>query len=170
MKIKMTIALMGLSLILANCGGYEYMPDMNYSLAVDAQEVDKTTGKVGNLLPPEGSIAYQASVYPNILWGLNGLEQAKDIPVPATINTKAGKEQYRINCSHCHGAEGNGGGKVGIKFPGAAAITYTSKTLPEVYHYVTTGGAIMPSHASQISEENRWAIAWYVKNVLQAPK
>ena len=53
-----------------------------------------------------------------------------------------GKALYTRFCSHCHGAKGMGDGKVGKVYKGRG------------------------SHASQISPEERWKIAMYVK-VLQ---
>lgn len=164
-SMKKTIAAVFFTLLAVSLANCEYMPDMKYSPAVDAQEIDLLGNRVGNFLPPEGSVHYGSDYSPELPGKAAALEQANDLPVPEKINTAAGAEQFRIYCSHCHGAEGAGGGKV--PFPGAGPINFTVKTLPQVYYYITSGGAIMPAHGSQISEENRWAIAWYVKNKIQ---
>ena len=80
-----------------------------------------------------------------------------------------GKALYTRFCSHCHGAKGMGDGKVGKVYKGVTAYTSASvvnKGTGHIYQVITHGKGRMGSHASQISPEERWKIAMYVK-VLQ---
>jgi len=84
-----------------------------------------------------------------------------------------GKFLYETYCKHCHGAKGEADGKVADKFPGVANLAggaYDNITEGHVFHVITYGAGLMGSHASQISPEDRWKIARYVKTSLQKKK
>ena len=75
---------------------------------------------------------------------------------------------YDINCKHCHGAKGAGDGKVADKYPGVANLTGDAiKGVSEghIFHVITYGKGLMGAHGSQVSEEERWKIARYVKQL-----
>ncbi len=83
-----------------------------------------------------------------------------------------GKILYEIYCDHCHGTKGEGDGKVADKYAGVANLKGDAiKVVSEghIFHVITEGKGLMQSHASQISVEERWKIARYVK-ALQAQK
>ena len=80
-----------------------------------------------------------------------------------------GKRLYAIFCTHCHGDKGTEPGLVGVKYAGVPS--YTSRALIDmtqghVFHVLSKGKGRMPSHASQLSIEERWTIDRYVQ-VLQ---
>ena len=80
-----------------------------------------------------------------------------------------GKRLYAIFCTHCHGDKGTEPGLVGVKYAGVPS--YKSRALIDmtqghVFHVLSKGKGRMPSHASQLSIEERWIIARYVQ-VLQ---
>ena len=80
-----------------------------------------------------------------------------------------GKVLYTRFCRHCHGTKGMGDGKVGKVYKGVTAYTSASvlnKGTGHIYQVITHGKGRMGAHASQISPEDRWKIAMYVK-VLQ---
>ncbi|MCW5911872.1 MAG: cytochrome c [Cyclobacteriaceae bacterium] len=79
-----------------------------------------------------------------------------------------GKLLYDINCKHCHGAKGAGDGKVADKYPGVANLTgdaIKGVTEGHIFHVITYGKGLMGAHGSQVSEEDRWKIARYVKQL-----
>lgn len=79
-----------------------------------------------------------------------------------------GKLLYEINCKHCHGAKGEGDGKVADKYPGVANLKSDAiKVVSEghIFHVITYGKGLMGAHGSQVSEEDRWKIAKYVKEL-----
>lgn len=95
---------------------------------------------------------------------------------PAVIDQ--GKVLYETYCKHCHGAKGKGDGKVaeGAKiegvdhssFAGVANLTGDAiKVLTEghIFHVITYGKGRMGAHGSQVSEEDRWKIVKYVKEL-----
>jgi mono/diheme cytochrome c family protein len=83
-----------------------------------------------------------------------------------------GKILYEVYCDHCHGAKGEGDGKVADKYAGVANLKGDAiKGVSEghIFHVITMGKGLMQPHGSQVSVEERWKIARYVK-ALQATK
>ncbi len=81
-----------------------------------------------------------------------------------------GKILWDRFCEHCHGGKGQGDGLVSEKYPGIANLTglaYADITEGHVFHVITMGKGLMGAHGSQISAEERWKIARYVKQVIQ---
>ncbi len=89
-----------------------------------------------------------------------------------------GKALYEMYCQHCHGAKAGGDGKVaagvtidGVEhsvYPGVANLkgdAYKNITEGHIFHVITYGKGLMGSHGSQVSEEDRWKIAKYVKQL-----
>lgn len=77
-----------------------------------------------------------------------------------------GKILYETYCKHCHGAKAMGDGKVADKFAGVANLkgdSYLGITEGHIFHVITYGAGLMGSHGSQVSPEDRWKIAKYVK-------
>jgi mono/diheme cytochrome c family protein len=77
-----------------------------------------------------------------------------------------GKALYEIYCKHCHGAKGMADGKVADKFGGVANLkgdAYKNITEAHIFHVITKGAGLMQPHGSQVSPEDRWKIAKYVK-------
>ncbi len=89
-------------------------------------------------------------------------------PFPITPDIlKHGKERFEIFCSVCHGMTGNADGMVvrrGFRKP----PSYHEQRLREapVGHFfdvMTNGWGVMPSYASQIPAQDRWAIIAYIR-------
>ena len=89
---------------------------------------------------------------------------------PLTISKETvtrGKERYEIFCSACHGPTGNGDGMIVRRgFRRAASFNDDRLRQAPVGHYfdaITNGWGAMPSYATQIPAEDRWAIIAYVR-------
>jgi mono/diheme cytochrome c family protein len=77
-----------------------------------------------------------------------------------------GKILFETYCKHCHGAKGMGDGKVADKFAGVANLkgdAYLGMSEGHIFHVITYGAGLMGAHGSQVSPEDRWKIARYVK-------
>ena len=83
------------------------------------------------------------------------------------LRLRRGRERYDIYCSPCHARTGDGDGMIvrrGYRRP----PSYHDPRLREapVGHYfdvMTNGFGAMPDYAAQISAEDRWAIAAYIR-------
>src|ERR1700752_1695271 len=89
-------------------------------------------------------------------------------PFPITKETVIrGKERYEIFCSVCHGLTGNGDGMIVRRgFRRAASFNDDRLRQAPVGHFfdaVTNGWGAMPSYASKIPVQDRWAIITYVR-------
>jgi mono/diheme cytochrome c family protein len=88
-------------------------------------------------------------------------------PLDSTAAVVAsGKALYISYCQHCHGAKGEGDGKVADKYPGVANLqgdTYKAMSEAHIFQVITNGAGLMQPHGSQVSPEDRWKIAKYVK-------
>jgi mono/diheme cytochrome c family protein len=82
-----------------------------------------------------------------------------------------GRKYYDIYCIVCHGATGDGRGYIVPKFT-MPPVLYSDKVRQwpdgRIYHTITLGQGLMPSYASQIPAEQRWAIIHYVRALQRA--
>jgi mono/diheme cytochrome c family protein len=84
-----------------------------------------------------------------------------------------GKALYDMYCDHCHGQSGEGDGPVAgtddaPKYSGIAnlnSVALKNITEGHIFHVITHGKGLMWPHGSQISPEDRWKIAKYVKTL-----
>ncbi|MBM4174990.1 MAG: DUF3341 domain-containing protein [Ignavibacteria bacterium] len=86
------------------------------------------------------------------------------------INLKIGKEKFEIFCSPCHGNFGKGDSRLKGQFPNPPTLhSEKVRTWSDgaIFHVITDGQNVMPSHAQQISIEERWAVVNYIR-VLQS--
>jgi mono/diheme cytochrome c family protein len=175
----LTLAVAGLS----SCGvrdentpGVEFMPDMyrSPSLEVYGKHVlDGDTIINTSMLPVKGTIArgYMPYVYENSAAGYDAAGMNLKNPLDMSHRDKwekDGSDLYGKFCVHCHGASGQGDGKVGLKLPGPPpAYDGTLKDLPEgkIFHTITYGKGTMGSHASQLTTEERWKLVCYVQKL-----
>lgn len=104
--------------------------------------------------------------------GVDDLEEAAGVASPLAADdegvVKKGKELYDSYCMHCHGAKGEGDGKVADAYAGVANLkgaAYTEITEGHIFHVITYGKGLMGAHASQVSSDDRWRIARYIKEL-----
>jgi len=98
---------------------------------------------------------------------LNGKEQdALPFPVSAQVLAR-GQERYNIYCTPCHSRVGNGAGMIVQRGYKPAGNFHDAKRLAEPlshYFYVMTNGyGAMPDYSAQITPEDRWAVATYIR-------
>jgi cytochrome c553 len=175
-----------LGLFITSCNndgrGYEFMPDMYRSPAIEAySESDIYKNNMSARKPVEGTISRGNLSSFNFDASLEGYleagEKAKN-PFDKTLeNIEDGKELYAMFCKHCHGQNGSGGGTITHPIYSAVPHYTDSKTLRRcnlpmcdlkeghIFHAITYGLNAMGPHASQLSEEERWKIVLYVQEL-----
>ncbi len=101
--------------------------------------------------------------------GLDAANRPIDtFPFPVTREMlMRGRERYDIFCSPCHGKLGDGRGMIvsrGYKQPSSYHVERL-RNAPAGYfvNVITAGFGVMPSYAPQVSIEDRWAIAAYIR-------
>jgi len=91
----------------------------------------------------------------------------KRIPAHPTTAV-AGQDLFREYCAVCHGTGGAGDGPIVPKYPNPPAYQVEkSKALPDgnMFHVITFGRNNMPSHAAQVSTEDRWKVILYIRKL-----
>ena len=91
-----------------------------------------------------------------------------DIPVPITATLMSrGRERYTINCSPCHGAQGDGNGitkKFGMVVVGNLHDPrLVAMTDGEIFNTITYGKNLMGAYGGNVSIGDRWAIIAYLR-------
>jgi mono/diheme cytochrome c family protein len=148
-------------------------PNMDFQERFNAQETNSFFENNMAMRPPvEGTIARghlkQDDAY------FEGLDEngnlVEDIPVEVTRDfIYRGKERYDIYCSVCHGGTGNGRGVIMTGqygyVPAPSFHTDLIRNMPDGHFYsaITNGIRTMPSYATQIKVEDRWAIVAYIR-------
>lgn len=95
-------------------------------------------------------------------------DDVETFPFPITEDTvRRGRERYDIFCSVCHGLTGYGDGMIVRRgFRRAASFHDDRLRQAPVGHFfdaITNGWGAMPSYATQVPVQDRWAIIAYVR-------
>ncbi|MCX5795525.1 MAG: c-type cytochrome [Elusimicrobia bacterium] len=89
--------------------------------------------------------------------------------LPGFEVTARGKQVFENYCSHCHGLAGLGDGEVAKAFPQFSFPLASKSTfdLPDgtLFHIITYGRNLMPSHASQLDPPDRWKAVCYLRDL-----
>lgn len=190
----------GASILLMSCSrnpdspGYEYMPDMYRSQAIEAyvdyglvsdDEHEDLKNTMSARVPAEGTIPFNADpkmaavMMPYALDNTDdGYNAAKNNLIPmmyveseetAKAYAEEGKVLFGYFCSHCHGKTGKGDGAVitygEYNVPMPYDGGYSDRTLGQIFHVITYGKGAMGSHASQLNKDERWKVALYVRTL-----
>jgi hypothetical protein len=165
--------------------GWEYAPQMYVSTPYEpySQVTKNTINADGKNMraPAPGTIARNGLGYDNTVLelmhnypiGRDSVDYAGKVlrnPLDSRDTTllAEGKYLYGVYCAPCHGAEGNGQGKVGQIYAGVP--NYKDSRIPglpsgHIYHVITMGKNRMWGLGSQIRPEDRWKIVLYVNQL-----
>lgn len=97
-------------------------------------------------------------------------ELVDEIPMEVTRDfIYRGKERFEIYCQVCHGGQGDGQGVIMTGqygyVPAPSFHTENIRQMPDGHFFsaITNGIRNMPSYATQIKVEDRWAIVAYIR-------
>lgn len=174
--------------------GLEYMPDMYRSPAIEAYvDYGQDPYLVGDAIadaqrvvqsarqPVAGTIPFAPDAmeftmpypFPNTVEGYEAAGMALNSPltVVGQAELEAGMEVYALMCIQCHGELGKGDGALSRNghIQGIPSYSEKLKDLPEgkMFHTLTYGKGLMGSHASQLSQKDRWLVIEYLKILQQ---
>jgi mono/diheme cytochrome c family protein len=127
-------------------------------------------GRASRPLPP-GTVSFQAPFPADAMQsGIVDGQLVDSLPVNVDRRLlERGRERFDIYCSVCHARTGEGDGMIverGFRRP----PTFHSDRLRGVpighfFDVMTNGFGAMPSYASQVAVDDRWAIAAYVRTL-----
>ena len=82
-------------------------------------------------------------------------------------NLANGKAMYTIYCTSCHGDKGDGQGVLMQREKFLGIPNYKDRAITEgsIYHVIMYGRNMMGSHASQLTDKERWEIVQYVQKL-----
>ena len=169
---KITL-LVGITILVSSCHNnsapnYQYFPNMYESLAYEPYaEANIFKGGKEGQLPVKGTInrGFEPYEYENSTAGYELAKANLKSPLDSIErNSGKGKELFEIYCISCHGAAGNGKGKLveREKFLGVPSYKDREITEGSIFHVETYGLNAMGSHANQLSAHERWLVADYV--------
>ena len=142
-----------------NAVGYEtYSSNPNFKSGAGAQK------------PVDGTI-FRGEVPYEIANNEEGYNLAKNtLKSPLEVNEKNlknGKAMFTIYCAVCHGDKGDGQGILVKREKFLGVPNYKDREITEgsIYHVIMYGRNMMGSHASQLTNKERWQIVQYVQKL-----
>jgi hypothetical protein len=139
------------------------MPDMVYSPAIKPQ-----TGFMR--VPVPGTVDRDQEIYHYLSPEEAGAHLKNPLPVNRAVLLR-GQAEFNTYCIVCHGPQGEGNGFVVPPFPRPPSLqTDKIRNYPDgsIYHIIMRGQNVMPSYASQIAMNDRWAIIHYIRALQRA--
>ncbi len=153
---------------------YVFLPDMAYSDAYSAfAENPNLPGDMTLQTPPEGTIArgYLPLHYEATPEGaeLAGRELRAPFPLDDPQVLERGAFVFAAFCQQCHGAGGLGDGLVARRGfpPPPSLLAIHARELADgvIFHILTYGQGNMPSHAAQLSRDDRWRVISHIRSL-----
>jgi mono/diheme cytochrome c family protein len=151
----------------------ELFPDMNRQPKLRPQAPNEFFGDAKNSRPPIPGTIARGERYEDTPVN-TGKEPGTTnfvavIPVEVTAKLLArGRQRFEINCSPCHGAQGDGNGIT--KKIGAMAVVanlhdkrIVQLTDGELFNTISYGKNLMSGYAANVTVEDRWAVIAYLR-------
>ena len=118
-----------------------------------------------------GGLHEDSYFYTGIVEGSNGYREEKnELPFPATMTVlKKGQERFNIYCTPCHSRVGNGVGAIVLRgYKPAGNLNDQVRRAQPLSHYfyvMTHGYGAMPDYSAQLTPEERWSVAAYIRAI-----
>jgi cytochrome c553 len=173
--VKMILILLVMLTLTLSCSGeygrgYEFMPNMAHSVAYEAFSKSSLTLDGKSMMQPvKGTISrgYTPYPYPKTYEGAQKAGAKLKDPFSTTEKSLArGAHLFKTFCAVCHGMAGKGDGAIIPKFPNPPPLDadyIKAYSKGRIYHTITLGSVIMPSHAQQIRSKDRWYLTQFIK-------
>lgn len=156
---------------------HEFVPEMVDSVASESfTENPVLPGGVTMQPPPAGSVAREVTYFrygPGDKEAERAGRELQNPLKPANDDLSRGEALYRRFCTPCHGPTGAGDGPIVPRFPTPPALTAThAREMPDgrIYHVISRGQGLMPSHALQVMPMDRWRLVLHLRAMQGAAK
>lgn len=120
--------------------------------------------------PPEGTVSRaQRALLPLLDWKAEDGTFKDAFPAGLEVDApfvRRGQRRFEIVCANCHGVAADGKSIVGENMalhPGPSLVALTQRPLGYFFEVTTNGHGLMPSFAAEVTVEERWAVAAYVR-------
>lgn len=119
--------------------------------------------------PPESTIALEEAGALDLAPG--SVASQASLPMPATLEViTLGRQKFATYCAVCHGVAGFGGSIVALNMgpprpPSLRRPAALAFPASYIYSVATHGLGRMPPYSPQLSSEERWAVAAYLKRL-----
>lgn len=153
---------------------FPVLPPMSHMLVqprVDPQESSSFFGDGRSMrMPVQGSVArgFMPSFVAN-------QEQASTLvnPLPRTRDVlEVGKQKFTERCAVCHGALATGIGSLTAAYGAKPANLQAQQFLDypdgKIYWVIVNGKNAMPSHAADLTVDQRWSVVHYIRALQRA--
>ncbi len=116
-----------------------------------------------------GQLREDSYFFTGVVQGANGYREEENLmPFPVTLDVlKRGQERFNIYCTPCHSRVGNGlGAIVDRGYKPAANLHDQVRLAQPISHYfyvMTHGYGAMPDYSAQLTPEDRWAVAAFIR-------
>ena len=121
---------------------------------------------VGMRTPVEGTVARGFIPYPYKDQPELAAKNLVNPLLPSKENLAKGEKKYNTYCSPCHGYHAEGDSRLRGRFPNPPSL-HSQKVREwsdgRIYHVIMEGQNVMPSYASQMTEDERWATILYIR-------
>jgi hypothetical protein len=116
-----------------------------------------------------GQLHEDSYFYTGVIQGASGYREEQNmLPFPVTMDVlKRGQERFNIYCTPCHSRVGNGEGAIVDRGYKPAANLHDqvrmAQPLSHYFYVMTHGYGAMPDYSAQLTPEDRWAVAAYIR-------
>jgi cbb3-type cytochrome c oxidase subunit III len=118
-----------------------------------------------------GALKEDGYFYTGVVMGANGYREEKnELPFPVSMTVlRKGQERFNIYCTPCHSRVGNGLGEIvqrGYKPAGNLNDEVRrAQPLSHYFYVMTHGYGAMPDYSAQLTPEERWSVAAYIRAI-----
>ncbi len=172
--LKMTAILLGAggSLLMAGCrqdmhNQPKFVPQRGTDFFADHRsarpQIENTVAR--------GALKEDSYFYTGVVQGANGYREEKnELPFPVSMTVlRKGQERFNIYCTPCHSRVGNGLGEIvqrGYKPAGNLNDEVRrAQPLSHYFYVMTHGYGAMPDYSAQLTPEERWSVAAYIRAI-----
>lgn len=187
MKKPRPLSLIPAILLAAVCGGYLAVARRNFNkpnirlftfedmVNTVAAQTQSPNAVLPNGQTDQAPVPHTIPHDKKVLWYLESLHKGpgafdhmKDPFERSYAAMRRGRFIFETFCLPCHGKDGTGNGPVAKAFPPfqfSAATAAEKLSEGQIFGIVTYGKPPMPSYAAQISTDDRWKVALYIKDL-----